>query len=653
MLAVKRNQDRGWPGLPRSPGPQKNYIFLHFCVDGDLKFRYFSFFGTWKTRRNPVALINEKTMKMFRHLLCIAATMLLVALSANAHPYASSVTNNSGTIQFILNENADSVSVAFDNATVTNVLGALPKGANSFSLGGHTNYAIIVTKAGSGSFTQLTDDSSNAVQFIAPRGVGVNVNPQRSAFGRIYVVNSWPSVTPDNLGTTNATGDGRLVGRGIYAINQDGSDALGQGTNALVGDMVFGTSVRYSPYRVCVGPDDSVYVEDLSGSYTASLNPATTYSYSAAGGGVWWASADFSSSGPLFDTNDLGTVFDGGLGLWVTGSIAANNLVVYTDDWGLTGNTAGGDFLTPPSIWKYTYDSVNNPIPIVNPPDGLFIVGLGINGVLGDMAIHLPTGYIYAEQDRTAAAGDSTGTGEANNNDAELYVYDPTGTNNLWESGIGGANIYDATFGIAISPDGNWLACATGFGSTIITHITNGIPDLSTVVTLQEEPNPTAYSALTVKRGAVFDAADNLITSLPQTPNGSIDAPTAANPAVVREYSLGFSSLATTSNDITGTNGTFSLVLSAPPAPPSRPATITSVTAASGSLTLNWTTASSPSWADDTTASFTVQSTSDLTVPFSDISPAATITQPGGAGTAFQATVTPQGPTTFYRIRHL
>ena len=589
---------------------------------------------------------------MFRHLLCIAAAMLLVALSANAHPYASGVTNNNGTIQFILNEDATSVSVAFDSGSVTNILGALAKGANSFSLGGHTNYAIAVNNVGSGTFTQLTDDSSNAVQFIAPRGVGVNINPQRQAFGRIYVVNSWPSVIPDNLGTTNATGNGRLVGRGIYAINQDGSDAIGQGTNALVGNMVFGTSVRYSPYRVIVGPDDSVYVGDLSGTYTAGLNPATTYSYSPKGGGIWWATSDFSLTTNLFDTNDIGTVYDGVEGLYVTGSLAAGNLVILADEWSEQGNTLGGVFLTPPAIWEYDYNSATNAIPIVNDPFGLLTIGLGINGVLGDMTVHPPTGYIYAEQDRTSPAGDSTGTGEANNNNAELYVYDPTGTNNLWESGIGGANIYAATFGVAVSPDGNWLACATGFGSTIITHITNGIPDLSTVVTLQEEANPTANSGITVKRGVAFDAADNVITSLPQTPGGSIDAPTPSLPAVVREYSLGFSSLATTSNDATGTNGSFSLVLSPPPTP-SRPPMITSSVLVAGNLTLTWTTASSPSSPDDTIASFTVQSATSLSAGFSDINPPATITQPGGPTTAFQATVTPQGPATFYRIHHL
>jgi hypothetical protein len=592
-------------------------------------------------------------MKMIRHLLWVAAGMLLVALSANAHPYASSVTNNNGTIQFILNENATAVTVAFDNGSVTNALGALVKGANSFSLGAHTNYSIIVSNVGSGSFTQISDDSSNSVQFIAPRGVGVNVNPQRPAFGRIYVVNSWPSVITNNLGTTNATGNGRLVGRGIYAINQDGSDALGQGTNALIGNMVFGTSVRYSPYRVSVGPDDSVYVGDLSGSYTASLGPTTTYSYSPAGGGVWWASPDFSSTTNLFDTNDIGTVYDGVQGLAVTGSLAAGNLVIYANEWSETGSTLLGAFLTPPAVWQYTYNSVNNPIPIANDPNGLFTVGLGINGVLGDMTVHPITGYIYGEQDRTSASGDTSGTGEANNNNAELYVYDPTGTNNLWESGLGGPDIYDATFGIAVSPDGNWFACATGFGTTIITHITNGIPDLSTMVTNQEEPNPANSASITVKRGVAFDAADNVITTLPQTPGGSIDAPTPSLPAVVREYSLGFSSLATTSNDATGTNGAFTLVLSTPP-PASRPATFTGVTATATHLTLSWTTPSSSSAPPDTTASFAVQSATSISGPFSDVSPAATITQPGGVGTAFQATLALQAiPATFYRIRHL
>jgi hypothetical protein len=581
-------------------------------------------------------------MKMLKFHLCVISGVILSSLSAYAHPYASGVTNENGTIQFILNENATSVTVTFDNGTVTNNLGALAKGSNGFSLGAHTNYAITAYKVGSG-FTQISSDSSNAVQFISPRGVGVNVNPQRPNFGRIYVCSAWPAGVPAPDGTVIAgAGNGRQVQRGIYLINQDGSDSLGQGTNALLGNIWLGTTPRYSPWRVFVGSDDSVYVADLAGSYTAGLG-ATGDSYSPPGGGVWMAAPDFSSTTNLFNTNLVGSVFDGVYGLYVTGSLAASNLVVTAGEWTLVGSTISGSFLTPPAVWQYVYDSVTNPIPIGNAPYGLMTVGLGINGVLGDIALHPPTGYIYVIQDRTSPAGDSVGTGEANNNNATLYVYDPTGTTNLWESGIGGANIFPATYGIAVSPDGNWLACAAGFGVTIITHITNGIPDLSTMVTNNEDATlNTSGNLVNERRGVVFDLADNVITSLPRynTVSGD-DDPTAAAPAVVREYSLGYTSIATTSNDATATNGSFKLILLAPPP------TITSVTASGATVTLTWT---SPIFSD-TIASFTVQSASALTGTFANV--AATITQPGGEGTAFQATVTAGSPATFYRIHHL
>jgi hypothetical protein len=464
----------------------------------------------------------------------------------------------------------------------------------------------------------------------------------------MYVVNSWPSVSTNNLGTTNSTGNGRLVGRGIYALDADGSDAFGQGTNALVGNMIFGTSVRYSPFRVVVGPDDDVYVGDLSGTYTASLNSTTTYSYSAPGAGIMWASADFSSSGNLFDTNDLGTVYDGILGFAVSGSIADNNLVITSDDWTLTGNTALGAFLTPPATWQYDYSSPANPLPIANDPIGLATIGLGIDGVLGSMTVDKTTGNIFAAQDRNSSAGDSTGTGEANNNDATLYIYDSTGTNNIWESGIGGADVYDATFGVSVSPDGEWLACVTGFGTTIITHMTNGIPDLSTVVTNQEEPNLTTNSAITAKRGVSFDAADNVITTLPQTPGGSIDAPTADLPAVVRSYSPGYTSLAITSNDDTCTNGTFKLILL--PSPPK----ITGIVNGGTSVSLTWSALSVGTGVADTTESFDILSSPTLTGTFTSV-PGATITQSGGPDSAFQATVpvSSGSPTMFYIIGRL
>src|ERR1017187_340862 len=82
----------------------------------------------------------------------------LAALScvsiAKAHPYASGVINNSGAVQFILNEDADSLYVVFNNGT-TNTL-TPTKGTHSFALGANTNYSIYAFKVGTHAFTQLS-----------------------------------------------------------------------------------------------------------------------------------------------------------------------------------------------------------------------------------------------------------------------------------------------------------------------------------------------------------------------------------------------------------------------------------------------------------------------------------------------------------------
>src|SRR5262245_48460626 len=90
----------------------------------------------------------------------------LIPRPASAHPYASGITNNAGTIQFILNEDADKVDVVFDGGTSTNSLGPQSRGLHSFSLGVHTSYAIVVSKSGSG-----------LVSLISPvPAAGVNTN---------------------------------------------------------------------------------------------------------------------------------------------------------------------------------------------------------------------------------------------------------------------------------------------------------------------------------------------------------------------------------------------------------------------------------------------------------------------------------------------
>ena len=227
----------------------------------------------------------KKTIKVFptfRNLILSLAGLYCLA-NAGAHPYASGITNSGGTIQFILNENADSLYAVLNNGT-TNTLSA-SKGAHAFALGTNTSYSIYATKAGTGAFAQISADTNNFVQFFGPRGVGINQNPQRPNFGRIYVINAWPGTA----------GNGRSVGKGLYLLNADQTDAVGQGDTALLAGMQLGTSRRYSPYRVSVGADDTVYVADTGGLYTSNTVAPPSPSNGTEGGGIWAVAPDFSS----------------------------------------------------------------------------------------------------------------------------------------------------------------------------------------------------------------------------------------------------------------------------------------------------------------------------------------------------------------------
>src|ERR1035441_1368408 len=98
------------------------------------------------------SILNLPQRPTVRGLVLALAVSALSSQLVQAHPYASGVTNNAGTVSFILNESADSVQVAFDKAgasyTSTNSLGALAAGTHSFALGTHTNFAVIVSKGG-------------------------------------------------------------------------------------------------------------------------------------------------------------------------------------------------------------------------------------------------------------------------------------------------------------------------------------------------------------------------------------------------------------------------------------------------------------------------------------------------------------------------
>jgi hypothetical protein len=522
-------------------------------------------------------------MKMFRPLVCIAASALLSALSANATPYASAVTNNNGTIQWRLNETVNGyVYVLFDDSTVSNFIGNnLTVGPQSFSLGSHTNFAIYIFNIGTGVLHQISPNPSTntpTVDFFGPRGVTVNRNPSSPYFGTIYVANA--SGGSDSVRTTY---------RGVYAINPDYSDAFGQGTNSLppyytspgwgqgtatntppTGFIGYGSSTTYGVWRVFVGPDDMVYIADASGAI-----PAGTIT----GGGVWMCPPDLSSATDLFPYNGTAGSLNNGyvceVGTpCVTGSYAAGTLTLYTCEWNRSPYQ---------NVWQYQFFTTNGtPIPLPwdlnNSPNALVSSGscpsmysYGINNpntdvnagissvdeVLGDSYVG-PDGRFYCCEARSSSAGYSS---YIYDNAASGYCMIWDGEDQALENG-GSADPFWAAEGIAVSDDNQYVAATlsssdtqygTPYGYVVYTKLgatnDNGVTNVPILPLTAISYNP---SANTTTRGVAFDKADNIYAA-----SGSDDS--------LRCFSMGLTTLTITSNDYTGSNGGFLLTYPAIP----------------------------------------------------------------------------------------
>ena len=322
----------------------------------------------------------------------------------------------------------------------------------SFGLGAHTNFSIIVTKAASGAVTQISVDATNN-SFFGPRGVAVNRNPKNTYFGRVYICNA-------NGGLLNTGPANKVTGRGIYIVNADTSDALGRGTNASLAGMSLGSSTTYSPFKCFVGPDDRLYVGDASGvrgSGFTAVEPVSMFDPDVT------TVSNLFVSGNSATNNNAGPVTTTPV---VSGSLKSNNLVLYC----INAN------YTPPSG---TYNNVlrynigGGPVAWSNAPAVLGSAGLPtVNGQDGDLAI-APDGKIFTLQDRTTNSGIS------------IRVFDPAGANQLWDSSSagGGVDRFVDILGIAVSPDNAFLAAASRSGNLLLARLTNGSPDLSTLST--------------------------------------------------------------------------------------------------------------------------------------------------------------------------
>jgi hypothetical protein len=212
-------------------------------------------------------------------LLCLSA-----CFSARANVYATDIRINGSlqagavvpggslTISYILNEPATAgVSLRISSSasvvktfSSTNGGAGVNAGLNSVTWDGVCDngsnaargvYAVSITAAADGydSWTNITDDGTN-FEVVLPTGIAVNKNTNSPYYGRVFVGN----------GSDGEFMDGDFMTNGILKYNADGSPA-DEGRFSAGGYPWTPSGVNYanpSPWKMDVGADDRLYVED-------------------------------------------------------------------------------------------------------------------------------------------------------------------------------------------------------------------------------------------------------------------------------------------------------------------------------------------------------------------------------------------------------
>jgi hypothetical protein len=511
--------------------------------------------------KNMKNLLNRPTL---RGLVIGLAALALSSQIAKANPYASGCTNYSGApgsgnqngdIGFFINEsgtvnNPQTVTVIYDDGTTNANFNGIttglnvPRGSNYFNLAGHAGYQIRVFKIGSGAPSKISVDTDSNSIWANPRGLAVNQNPKIGhEFGRIYVGSS----APGGYGW----GTPGFKGNGIYALNADFTTALGRGTNAYLTSSFLNNP---GPWRMRVaapgtGLDNQLIVSDFSGTGAAlyicqpdltSLQPLLKGVGQAAG------LAAQTHSDSLYEGVLVGSLAAGNLKLWITEA-----------DWACPGGLA--EYGPNTGIGMYNlllrFDIGAGPIPAdgwPGPPQYAYTVGLeGIANLRPFVDIG-KDGKIFA------------GFGRGNGSNPNLQILDPTGqtflyfggvappyynqnttvpsTTDPWNGWLGSAAQVGTYGGIRVSSDGKYFASVDLNSGITVASLVNGLPDESTIFNV---PNAT-YAA--TARGMDWDAADNIYIC-------------SSGQLFTRAFSLGGTTTCITSNDWTGTNGTFSVAL--------------------------------------------------------------------------------------------
>jgi len=483
-------------------------------------------------------------------LLLGAAVVLLGPRPSQASPYASCLSNNAGTISFILNEGGGNVTVTYEDGSTNASFDGITTGTNasvgahSFALNGHNGFSISVTKTGNGIPSLISEDTNQFNVWASPRGVDVNKNAKYgSLFGRTYIGNSAAGLPLASEPSYY------FKGKGLYALNADFTDALGQGTNPwAIG--TFNTGSANSPWRLRVAQDNTLIVNDLN----------------AATAAIWQFAPDMSSSNLLLagvgvsanHANEWGTPY-------LSGSLAQGNLTLWVGDPNLpcpsaTTRGPGTSVGSYNCIYRYDIGAHTNALPYAGLPDYGYTEGL-------DGIANLRTECDIGQDGKIIG-----GFGRANLSNPDIQILSPDGSTLLWDSwadsgetgsfdpwnGLNTAAGQVGTYcGVRVSPDGRLFASVdTGNGITMA-NLTNGIPDDSTLFVVPQPdtdfpggfPATAAHNAYVGNsRGMCWDAANNLLVC-------------SSGQGLLRAFSLGASETCVTTNDASLTNGAFYVIL--------------------------------------------------------------------------------------------
>lgn len=436
--------------------------------------------------------------------------------SVIAAPYAAQITESGQTVNYILSEDADEI-VIVENGVVTSTLGATTAGAQSFTKGaGTTNYQIIARKNSANGYMKVDFNNAGTVtssgvngpqgvelqvglasgniaqQFELPRDVAINTNPATPAlFGRTYVLQP----------RTANTASGRATTEGIYILNADRTQhALNPGDTALTGGVAFDgvASNIVDLFKVALDADGNVYVSDWSDPATPGVR---TWDPDISTGGNLLVGTGAAVSPPNLvptETQNHGSV--GGLAL--TGSATNGTLKLFTID----------EDMEPVNNSVFTYNlgssRSNNPVLPTAGASALLTAS-----VINDLEVGTG-GRLYVSQNRTDGL------------EGSLYLVTPDGStityNSLTDSrllGIDGntavgpgstppqpviQDVVRGVQGIAVSPDGKWLATSTNIGGDgLVIPLIEGVPDIA---------NRALIDLFTGSTGTdvSFDAANNL-----------------------------------------------------------------------------------------------------------------------------------------------